>query len=58
MEHCKINSGADSRKASIMLQFKISFLMIEIVSLFSGRLESKKKRPKQDLKFLEKRVKS
>jgi hypothetical protein len=54
MEHCKMNCGADSKKASMMLELKTSFLIIEIISWFPGRLVSKKKRPKKDLKFLEK----
>jgi hypothetical protein len=38
----------------MMLELKTSFLIIEIVSQFPGRLVSNKNRAKKDLKFLKK----
>jgi hypothetical protein len=42
MEHCKMSCGADSRKASKVLELNISFWMRAIVFAFEGRLVSKK----------------
>jgi hypothetical protein len=42
MEHCKMNCGADSRKASKVLELNISFCKRAIVFAFEGRLVSKK----------------
>ncbi len=42
MEHCKMSCGADSRKASKVLELNISFWMRAIVFSLEGRLVSKK----------------
>jgi hypothetical protein len=53
MEHCKMNCGADSRKASSVLERNISFWMFAMLFALDGRLESMKYKANQSLKFLE-----
>ncbi len=53
MEHCKMNWGADSRKASNVLEWNISFWVMAMLFAFDGWLVSKKYSANQSLKFLE-----
>jgi hypothetical protein len=53
MDDCKMNCGADSRKASKVPLSKASFFILNISCEFSGKLVSIIKRPMKSLKFLE-----
>ncbi len=52
IEHCKINCGAASRKASRMPALRASCFILRTKVEFSGKLVSVNRRAKNELKFL------
>ncbi len=55
IDDCKMNCGADSRKASKTPEFKASFFIFNIKVEFSGKLVSIIKSPMKSLRLLKMR---